>query len=203
MIDPRARLSAMISDLERNPRVELLEATVAPPTPPADLELALRLADGRFPAGVEAFYREVGAVRLTWRHTVPELLNHNLSDQGLINLLSLRQVLGDWEGIVWHSAQDQEFRAVRPLDRFVPEACAALVPPSDSVHYHYLGEELYDTGYSFDAYLERLIASRGFWYWPQTLCRGLEDSTEVTAFRRVMPTVFPDYDDTLFHPAQH
>ncbi|GAB7188597.1 hypothetical protein ATKI12_8428 [Kitasatospora sp. Ki12] len=202
MINPRARLTAMIADLDRNPRVELLEATVAPPTPPADIELATRLAGGRLPDGVEAFYREVGAVRLTWRHTVPEVLNDDLSDQGLIDLLPLREVFGDWEGITWHSADDQQFRAVKPFDRFVPEACAAFVPPLGSVHYHYLGEELYDTGYPFDAYLERLIASRGFWYWPQTLCRGLEDSAEVTAFRRAMPLVFPDYDDTLFHPAR-
>ncbi|MFJ4189309.1 hypothetical protein [Kitasatospora sp. NPDC089509] len=203
MIDPRARLTAMIADLERNPRVELLEATLAPPTPPADLESAVRQADGRLPAGVEAFYREVGAVRVTWRHTVPELLNDDLSDQGLINLLPLHQVLGDWQGITWHSEEDQEFRAVRPFDRFTSEACAAFVPPRDSVHYHYLGEELHDTGYSFDAYLERLIASRGFWYWPQTLCPGLEKTEEVTAFRHVMPAVFPDYDDSLFHPAGH
>ncbi|MFG2848812.1 hypothetical protein ACGF12_37535 [Kitasatospora sp. NPDC048296] len=200
MITPRARLAAMIEDLERNPRVQLLEATVAPPTPPSDIELAVRLAHGRLPNGVEAFYREVGAVRLRWRHTVPELLHDDLSDQGLVNLLPLSEVFADWHGVTWHSPQDQEYRTVKPFDMFVPEACAAFVPPLDSVHYHYFGEELYDTGYSFDAYLERLLASRGFWYWPQTLCQELAESTEVAAFRRAMPVIFPDYDDALFRP---
>ncbi|MFD8787382.1 hypothetical protein [Kitasatospora sp. NPDC059599] len=203
MTTARTRLDAMIADLERNPRVELLEATVAPPTPPSEIEHAVRLADGRLPAGVEAFYREVGAVRLRWRHTVPELRHGDLSDQGLVHLLPLGEVFGDWRGVTWHSPEDQEYRRVRPFDMFVPEACAALLPPLDSVHYHYFGEELYDTGYSFDAYLDRLLASRGYWYWPQTLCRELQDSTEVTAFRRAMPVLFADYDDALFQPAPH
>lgn len=197
----RTRLDAMIADLERNPRVQLVEADVAPPAPSSDIDSARGLAGGRLPDGVEDFYREVGAVRLTWRHTVPELLHGDLSDQGLVRILPLPEVFGDWQGVTWHSADDREYRDVKPFDMFVPEACAAFVPPRGTVHYHYFGEELYDTGYAFGAYLERLLASRGFWYWPQTLCRELQDSAEVAAFRRAMPVLFPGHDDALFRPA--
>jgi hypothetical protein len=86
---------------------------------------------------------------------------------------------------------------------FVPEARAALIqrdgrPPADSVAYYYIGEELRDTGYTFEEYLERLLASRGFWYWIQTLGPGLEASAEVTGFRQAMPLILPDYDDSHF-----
>ncbi|MFC0597406.1 hypothetical protein [Streptomyces palmae] len=118
----------------------------------------------------------------------------------------MHEVFGDWGGVTWFSSQgDQRFRGVKPFDMFVPESCAALLQPpgetpGDTVAYHSFGQEVHDTGYTFDEYLERLLAARGHWYWIQTLCPGKQHSIEVEAFRWNMPYIFPDYDDRLFRP---
>jgi hypothetical protein len=195
----------MVADLRGNPNVEVISAELAAPATPADLEVARDLAGGELPAGTADFFGELNGFRLEWRHTVAAISKGDLSDRGLVNILPVTEIFGDWRGVTWFGPDDDEFRAVKPLDMFVPEACAAFVqpegqPPAASIAYHYFGEECRDTGYTFDEYLERLLASRGFWYWIQALCPGLESSAEVTAFRQAMPQIFTDYDDELFHP---
>lgn len=201
----RSRFTSMIDDLRTNPQVEMISVTLSPPATRADLDAAAELAGGMLPTGTEDFYSELDGVQLEWRHTVPAISKGDLSDHGLVNILPIREVFGDWRGVTWFGADNDEFRPVKPFDMFVPEACAAFIqpagePPAASVSYHYFGEELHVTGYTFDEYLVRLLASRGFWYWIQTLCPGLESSTEVTAFRQAMPQIFDDYDDRLFRP---
>ena len=201
----RELLASMVGDLRQNPNIEVLTVEMAEPPSLDDIELARRLAGGELPPGVGDFFGEIGGFRLEWQHTVAVISHGDLSDHGLVNILPITEIFGDWRGVTWFGEDTAEFRAVKPFDMFVPEACAAFVkpegePPASSVAYHYFGEELHDTGYTFDEYLERLLASRGFWYWIQTLCPGLESSPEVTAFRQAMPQIFTDYDDRLFHP---
>ncbi|KUJ70871.1 hypothetical protein ACZ90_00725 [Streptomyces albus subsp. albus] len=205
MQNARAKVTAMVAALQAHPHVEVLNATLGEAASEAELAEAVRLAGGRLPPGVADFYREIGSFQLDWRHTVETIRQGDLSDHGCVNILPVREVFGDWEGVTWFPSGDQGFRGVKPLDMFVPEACAALLRPpgempGDTLAFHYFGEELHDTGYTFDEYLERLLAARGYWYWILTLCPGQEGSVEVEAFRRNMPHIFPDYDDTLFHP---
>jgi hypothetical protein len=208
MRDARSLLSAMVEALDRNRNAEVLAVDVAAPASREDIVAASSLARGVLPAGVADFYAQMNGFRLEWRHTVAAIGRGDLSDHGSIGILPISEVFADWRGVTWFGEDDDdEFRAVKPFDMFVPEACAAFVqpegePPAASVAYHYFGEELHDTGYSFDEYLVRMLASRGFWYWIKTLCPGLEHSAEVTAFRRAMPRIFADYDDSLFQPGQ-
>lgn len=204
----QSRLTSIISDLEGRSGIEVIGSDMTGPTPRAELDFAAEQANGHLPVGVEDFYREVGSFRLEWRHAVPGARREGKSDGGSINILPIRQVFADWRGVTWfpsQGSQGEEFRPVKPFDMFTPEACTSFLQPlggspSDSVAYHYFGEELHETGYTFNEYLERLFASRGYWYWPLTLCSGLEGKAEVAAFRKVMPTIFPDYDDTIFRP---
>jgi hypothetical protein len=205
MRNVRSRVTAMVAGLEQNPHVEVLTIDLADPASQEDIDHATRLANGVLPAGVEDFYREVGAFRLEWQHTLDEISHGDLSDHGFINILPVPEVFGDWRDVTWFDEDDQQFRPVKPFDMFVPEACTAFLqppddPPADAVAYHYFGEELCDTGYTFDDYLKRLLASRGYWYWVQTLCPDKQDSAEVVDFRNNMPVIFPDYDDEPFHP---
>jgi len=205
MPDARARVLSMVDDLRGNPNIEVISVEIGEPAPTAGLEAARALAHGALPAGVEDFYTELNGFTLEWRHSVDEVSHGDLSDHGLINILPIDEVFGDWHGVTWFSEDnDEEFRPVKPFDLFVPEACAAFIqppgqPPAGTVAYHYFGEELIDTGYSFEEYLARLLAARGFWYWIQTLCADLH-SEAVISFRRAMPLIFDDYDDQLFQP---
>ncbi|MYS38667.1 hypothetical protein K388_01102 [Streptomyces sp. KhCrAH-43] len=196
MSNARDRLDALVAELRENPRVELLNHELTDPLPADRIG---GLADG-LPAGVAEFYREVGSFTLEWRSTEGDGAN-----RGVAGILPLDRVLGDWSGITWFPNGEQEFRPVVPFDFFTPEACAAFERGedgtfADKVSYHYFGEELAPTGRTFTEYVDLLIASRGYWYWPKTLCAGYEDSAEVTGFRQDMPRIFPDYDDTLFRP---
>lgn len=90
---------------------------------------------------------------------------------------------------------------------FIPEACVAFERGDDGVFkdqlsYHYFGEELASTNRTLAEYVDLLIASRGYWYWPKTLCAGYEDSAEVAGFRRNMPVILPDCDNVLFRPRE-
>lgn len=204
MRNARARFVAMVDGLRDNPKVDVASVNVPRPASQQDIAAAARLAGGALPDGVAEFYAEMNGFKLDWRHTVAEVSQGDQSDHGLVNILPIGEVFGDWRGVTWFS-DDDEFRPVKPFDMFTPEACAAFIkpdgrPPAGTVAYHYFGEELHDTGYSFDEYLDRLLASRGFWYWVQALCRDLQASAEVTAFRRVMPLIFDDYDNQLFQP---
>ncbi|WP_329028175.1 hypothetical protein [Streptomyces sp. NBC_01423] len=196
MSNARHRLDALVAELRENPRVELLNHELTDPLPSDRIG---ELAEG-LPAGVEEFYREVGSFKLEWRST-----EGDGTDRGVVDILPLDRVLGDWSGITWFPGGEQEFRPVVPFDFFTPEACAAFERGEDGtfaeeVSYHYFGEELAPTGRTFTEYVDLLIASRGYWYWPKTLCAGYEDSAEVTDFRQNMPRLFPDHDEELFRP---
>lgn len=200
MSDTRQRLDALVASLRENPRVELLNHALTDPLPAARLSRVIEESGARLPAGVEDFYRQVGSFTLDWRSAAGDG-----QGRGAIDVLPLDRVLGDWSGVTWFPRGDQEFRPVVPFDFFTPEACVAFERGEDGVFseqvsYHYFGEELASTGRTFAEYVDLLIASRGYWYWPTALCAGYEDSAEVADFRRTMPLLFPDHDDALFHP---
>ncbi|KAL2784914.1 hypothetical protein BJX66DRAFT_315951 [Aspergillus keveii] len=101
------------------------------------------------------------------------------------------------------------FAHLKPIDRFVPEAYTVLVGPmkkdrpqkfSDYIAYHYCGEELVETRYTFADYVERLLVSRGYWYWVTSLCPLDRGSLEADALKRIAPQIFPDMDLSLFVP---
>lgn len=46
------------------------------------------------------FFCALGWVRLEWRHTVPEIATGDMSGQGFIRILPLKEVFDEWEGIL-------------------------------------------------------------------------------------------------------
>jgi hypothetical protein len=200
MPEIRPRLQSMVASLEADPAIRVTRAVISDPLPPETLARTLSNTTRTLPAGVADFYSEVGAFGLEWNH----IDEGDEPVRGTAYLLPLTEVLGDWEDVTWFPGEE-EYRPVLPFDMFTQEACAAFWEEEDgklsaSIRYHYFGEELYETGYSFGDYLDRLISCRGYWYWPQTLCPELQDSVVVRAFRKNMPGLFSDYDDSLFRP---
>jgi len=62
------------------------------------------------------------------------------------------------------------------------------------------GEATVDTRHGFTEYLERLLVSRGLWYWIQALSRETSDNPEAEAFRTAAPRLFSDFQESLFQP---
>ena len=203
----RERFEAMVRGLERNPRVTLVDVGFPKPASAPQIEYAKGQAGGALPGGMEEFYRSMNGFRLEWEQRAPEPGRKDEPGRGMIDILPLYRVLGDWEGTVWYRDMEggEKYRPVRPLDFFVEEACAALVQPDgqplrDEVVYHYLGESIEHTGHSFREWMDKLLAARGYFYWIRTLCAGSQASPEVLSFRKAMPLIFEDYDDALFQP---
>jgi hypothetical protein len=201
------RFELMAENLKANRAIKVMELVVNPPALEAEIEQARKLAKGVLPAGVESFFREMNGFYLEWEHNVESIKQHNDFDKGFIKILPILNIFGNWKGTAWFedSEEGDEYKPVKPLDYFAPEACAAFYQmteeiPLDTICYHYFGEYLEDTRYTFEEYIDRLLASRGYFYWIQTLCEGLQKSYETAAFRNNMPLIFDDYNDNLFYP---
>lgn len=201
------RFDLMLKSLEANTNVKIIELALNPSASDDEIEEAKKLANGFLPGGVEDFFREINGINLEWEHNVESIKKYNDSDKGFIKILPILEIFRDWKGITWFDDLEEgdEYRLVKPVDFFVPEACTAFCQekdqiPRNTVYYHYCGEYLEDTKYTFEEYLDRLLVSRGYFYWVQTLCPKLQRSAEVADFRKNMPLIFEDYNDDLFYP---
>ncbi len=200
------RFLSMVENLKQNPNIIVHQFTMGEPTTTQQIEAA-KQNYGYLPDGVEDFYREMNGFVLEWEHTIEEIKQNDNSDRGYINLLPIEAIFGNWKDIVWFDTFEggDEFINVKPFDFFINEGCAAFLMTSQPtekqfVYFHELGQKLYCTQYYFKEYLEKLLASRGYWYWIETLCEALQKSVEVSAFRRKMPLIFEDYNNELFLP---
>ncbi|MEH1926896.1 hypothetical protein [Nostoc sp.] len=201
------RFELMAENLKANRAIKIMELIFNPPALEAEIEQAKTLAKGVLPAGVESFFREMNGFNLEWEHNVESIKQDNDFDKGFIKILPILDIFGNWKDTTWFEGSEgaDEYKPVKPLDYFAPEACAAFYQtteeiPLNTVYYHYFGEYQEDTRYTFEEYIDRLLASRGYFYWIQTLCKGLQKSNEVAVFRNNMPLIFDDYNDDLFHP---
>lgn len=194
----RRRVERVAGELRDDPRIDVVALELPEPAGEIAIAAAAAALGGPLPEPITRFYAELDGFRLQW----------NLrggADRGSIELLPLAELVQDWRGVTWFEEGD-EYRGVRPWDFFAPEACAALVDAEggglrDSVHYHYLGELLCDTGHGIEAFLDRLLSARGYWYWVEALCPALRASPEARRFLERMPELFEDFDARLFEPA--
>ena len=211
------QLKKMLSTLQLHPDITVTEAKVNPPAPQYQIFQAISYARGTLPPGVEEFYSQVGSIDVEWAYTDPKAPNTNLPLTGSIHILPITEVFGDnWRDITWFPLPEDlqphpddawrfTYRNVVPFDLFVPEACMCFIQeegqtPENCVAFHYFGEELYRTRYTFSEYIERLLASYGFWYWGETICEECQDMPAVLSFRDNMPIIFKGYDHELFTP---
>ena len=203
----RKRFTDLGAEIRNHPLLNVERFELGDPAPADALRAAEEAAGGTLPDGMREVYQEINGCRLEWRARDPKSFDTVEPPMGFIQLLeigaSTGTIFGSWDDEIWFSQDgDETFKGVKPVDFFINEACAALYPvPGDmKMHYHYLGEELHPTGYSFLQYLELLFKSRGYFYWQQALCVDKQLSQRTKEFRTIMPVLFPDFESEAFKP---
>ena len=200
------RFRQMVDDLHKNRRIHLIDYEIAPPVSAAEIEAANRAVRGGLPSEMKSFYLEMNGFSLEWAHTLDSARRGDDRDTGAVEILPLAEVLKDWHGIIWFDDGGADrFKDLKPFDFFVAEACAGLQYSEEkgiapTVRYHYLGEFVYDTGYIFSEFIDRLLAARGSWYWIETLCQETCDGPQAKDFFERMPLLFEDFQASLFRP---
>lgn len=200
----RARLEAMFEQLRRHPKIRVKQAFLGPPVPAYELASYRHLAGGALSPGLEALWSEVSFVDLEWscKHPLDDPDEPELT--GSVHILPPARTFSDWEDVLWFDfiEPDHPYRHIRPFDFFVPEAAAVLypIPGEHEVYYHYCGEELHPTGMSVEQWFERLLRSRGCWYWIEACCVDGQDSAQTRQLFEAMPLLFEDFDPADFSP---
>jgi len=198
------RFKAMVEKLQADPRITVNQAELNLPASLADIEFAKSQCMGKLPEGCQTFFESMDGLTVEWNLNESNTARHH---KGSIRILPIKQVFGNWQGATWfpEPSPGTQYQSIKPFDHFVTEACAAfkLKPqstPESTVYFHYFGEATVNTGYSFNEYLERLLVSKGYWYWIQSLSSETCDNPEAEKFRNAASRLFDDYDDALFAP---
>lgn len=200
----KTRFEALVRELSSHPEVTLTEARLGPPTDPAVLAAAQKVAGAAWPKGMTELYTELGSVDIAYSVAG--------GSGGAIRIPTVTDVWdhASHEDELWFDWQLEEnpnhpFARIRPIDRFTEEAYAVLYPVPGGgparVCYHYCGERLTPTGLSYEEWLELLLRSRGCTYW-LTLTTGprSRDTWVEKGFAR-MATLFPDFAPDAMRPA--
>jgi hypothetical protein len=192
----RARFDELVRELRACPEILVEQAEIGPPTSPAVLAEAQETAGLAWPEGMDALYAEISSFDLEWEHRSLEDLG------GGVHLPRVERIwdYAALEGDLWFDflGPQNPLHRIRPVDRFVPEACAVIYPvpgagPAE-VHYHYCGESLVPTGLSYRAWLDQLFLARGVSYWLQIFTGPRGAVTWVEQAHDAFAKLFPDFD---------
>jgi hypothetical protein len=200
----RRRFEAMVTELRAHPYIDVIDVNFGEPASVQELDEARRVAGGHLPAGVAEFYAEMNGFLLEWELTHEDLRRGDDSDRGAVDILTAAETWKDWDGLTW-KVDDYDGWGIRPLDFFAPEACAAFTQSTSgtvglTVQYYTLGERLLDTGCGFKDFVDRLLVSRGAFYWIESLCLGADVSAAARDFHWRLSILFPDFPHSMFAP---
>ncbi|MBD2136529.1 SMI1/KNR4 family protein [Anabaena sp. FACHB-1237] len=195
---------SMVASLKNNPAIDVYLCNFNSPA----TEEELKEAQSKFnltPAMID-FYNEANGISIQWEKLGEKEVPGGGLIAGMIDLLPVQEVFRDWKDNIYFE-EDDPCKPLHPLDYFIGNACAALyLDGSDNpeVYYYYRGERMRPLGVDFEGYIQLLLKSRGFWYWPLAIA-GSEDanpsapmSREERNFREIMPQLFPDFDASDF-----
>ena len=207
----------MIARLKSVEGITVITEHIGGPTCDYNIEAARRFANGHLPTGVEEFYRQVSSFCLEWTYT--SLLNKR-RPMGCIDIQPILRTFGDnWRDKTWFPLPDGvqptpedkwqfKFQNVLPFDIFQPEACGCFLMdpiggesvPENFIAYHYFGEELVRSQYTFTEYIERMLKTYGFWYWTSVLASSVAVETgESEEFGQFMTKVYGSSWDDYFN----
>ncbi|MFE7584910.1 hypothetical protein ACFU5Y_25495 [Streptomyces gardneri] len=195
------RVEARIRELQTAPGISVRKYEVAAPAPRSIVDAVRTEAGGHLPAGVEDFYTQVNGLSLEWSYLAPGSEGEP-ADQGSVNILPLENVFSDWKDAIWFDSfpGGDRFRAVKPFDLYIPEACAAFrqplgEPAEDTLYFHYIGESLTELPLTFTQYVDQALNTCGYLGWHSLLSSNTPGSN-LTLLR--MRDIIPGFTDHPF-----
>jgi uncharacterized protein (TIGR02996 family) len=198
----RVRFEQMFAELRARPEMEIRTAEIDPPDPAA-IPRWQKVAGAAWPAGMAELYSQLSGVRLDYS------VKDREDTGGAINIPALD--LWDYQalnGELWFDfcLPDSPLHFIRPIDRFVAEAYAVLYlrpagQPAD-VAFHYCGERLVPTGFTYREWLELLFRSRGAHFWLDATLTPTRDTTWTGECVAHLARLFPDFDPDSMKPAR-
>lgn len=195
---------SMVADLKKNSAIDVYLCQFNPPATKDELNEA-RIKFNLTPAMID-FYSEANGISIQWEKREGKELPDGCVIAGMIDLLPVQEVFSDWKDNIYFD-EDDPCKPLHPIDYFIGNACAGLyLDGSDSpeVYYYYRGEKPRPLGVDFEGYLQLLLKSRGFWYWPLAIAGPEDDDPsapmprEERNFREIMPQLFPDFNQSDF-----
>lgn len=206
----RERFLAMVKGLE-TPKFRIHELEIGEPASPELVAEATKAAGGKLPPGVAELYSELDGFTLKWEQIddFPDELYDNPT--GYISIPKIYGprradgVFSDWRDAMYFS-DDDPLKAVRPFDLSGGDMGSNTssvfypIPGDASIHYHDSEGGIHPTGYDLAGYVERLLVSRGFLYWSESLSVAQRESGEAETFLHDAPLIFDGFDASLFVP---
>jgi hypothetical protein len=195
---------SMVASLKNNSAIDVYECNFNSPATEEELNSA-RSKFNLTPAMIQ-FYSEANGISIQWEKLINKELSGGGLIAGMIDLLPVQEVFRDWKDNIYFE-EDDPCKPLHPIDYFIGNACAGLyLDGSDNpeVYYYYRGEKMRPLGVDFEGYLQLLLKSRGFWYWPLAIAgpEEVDPSTsmprEERNFREIMPQLFPDFNPSDF-----
>lgn len=155
------------------------------------------IVKGVIPSNTFDFHQEMNGLIIEWksREETPDV-------KGLVKILSLEEILRDWEGVIYFDFAPNEDRMKNfyPIDFFVAEACTGAFlneanQEDRTLYLHSLGGELTALKLDINGYIQMMVASKGFLYWQYAVREILEkeENPQSQRFKEWIPQLFPDF----------
>lgn len=143
-----------------------------------------------------SWYTANGSLDVSWQAAGAE------TPIGQIRIQPLHRFMQDWEGVVYFD-KDSDRQAFKIFDFHTDELCVGLFLAAENdqrVFVYDFSEEPVSLQIDLAGYVDLLLLSRGFQFWPIVLRNLLQERTspEQEQFIEWMPRLFPDFSMAAF-----
>jgi hypothetical protein len=143
------------------------------------------------------FYNEINSFLLDWENAkgLPGDVRGN------VKIISADKSLSDWKDIVYFEF-DSPLRFFKILDQFASEACCGFYTTESKtestrqIFYFDFHDEPVSLGIGIEGYIQMIVKSKGFVYWPKVLLdvQKKSETPQVKLMRESMPQIFPEFN---------
>lgn len=190
----RRLINSLIDELNKSPNLTDINTQ----TPLRLNKKQREVVKGVMPSSVFDFHQDLNGLTIEWTTTaeIPDV-------KGSVKILSLKDILKDWKGIVYFDFTDDTDRIKKfyPIDFFIDEACVgAFLNEIDnqdcSLYLYGFGDEPINLNLDINGYIQMMVASKGFLYWQYSIIEILEGQENPVSqrFKEWMPKLFPNFN---------